>query len=464
MFETASRGGATSSVVFRSRVNGRENNEDSFAVFEITVGGTGHRLTVLTVADGMGGHEHGEDASREAIRRLALTLFERLAIDRAVNVVDALPAMTLAECGKVLLDGVAVASHHVRRMVEVNRWGRAGSTIVVAIVAGDEAIVSNLGDSPLFYRPARDGKLVQVTDDHTVAGALQRAGLITSEMARHHEGRSQLEFYLGMSRAPSAQPLYHLRLATDDVLLLCSDGIAGALTIAEIERILADASGLDAAADRLLASATEAGETDNQTVILWRHAATGAPCLPSGGVSRDVEVTQPEVLKQTSSPPVPRDVDSREAPEADAPTGSDITPLLPGAPPEHRSRRHGDVALPPSVPPPPPEIIRAAESRATPTVGRPTPGDEERRANRTSPLEPSTGPAAPPASLSPPVVTPDRLRQRQHDEPDPPGSSLLGVADEDEPASATNLDDVPQGQDFHPDEPPGKPPKEGFDR
>lgn len=113
------------------------------------------------------------------------------------------------------------ANAHVRRMVEANKWGKAGSTVVVAAIPGDAAVVANLGGSPLFPYQARSGQLREVTEDHTVAGVLLRAGMITPEMARYHEGRSRLEFYLGGANLVEEElrEKHYLRYVDDFVVL-----------------------------------------------------------------------------------------------------------------------------------------------------------------------------------------------------------------------------------------------------
>jgi protein phosphatase len=213
-------------LISRSETNGRGTNEDSFHACSIAPGFGRPPVSVLAIADGMGGHAHGEHVSREGIRKLCLSLFEALAIEPTLNRVVA-PPLDTRQVAKALGTAVRQASAHVRRMVETNRWEKAGSTIVAAAILGDSAVVANLGDSPLFHYRARSDRLVKVTENHTVAGALLRAGLITPEMALVHEGRSQLEFFLGAEELPREVPIAEVALERGDLLLLCSDGVTG---------------------------------------------------------------------------------------------------------------------------------------------------------------------------------------------------------------------------------------------
>lgn len=258
--------------VVRSETNQRENNEDSFALFSFRPEFTQPPLFILAIADGMGGHAYGEHVSHEALRKVSLSLFEQLSFERSVNRHSTIEPLDVDMIAKALWSALEQANVHVQRMVQANKWGKAGSTIVVAAILGSAVVVANLGDSPLFHYQAQRRQLIKVTEDHTVAGVLLRAGMITPEMARYHEGRSNLEFFLGSPNLPREAALRRLVLTPGDLVLLCSDGISGVLEPDQIAAILADSkTDLDGMADSLLQMSQEAGETDNQTLILWRY-------------------------------------------------------------------------------------------------------------------------------------------------------------------------------------------------
>lgn len=258
--------------VVYSKTNQREQNEDSFQIFALTPALGQKPLTIVAVADGMGGHAYGEYASRETLRKLSLSLFEQLTIESSLNCLTGAPPMTPDYLSQVLVKALEQANAHVQRMVESNKWGVAGSTVVVTAILDNMAVTVNLGDSPLFHYQASSRQLTKVTEDHTVAGVLLRAGMITPEMARYHQGRNRLEFYVGCPNLPPTTPVYQVPLATGDLLLLCTDGISGSLLLEEVAAILASSSsGLKGMAESLIQAARKAGETDNQTLILWSH-------------------------------------------------------------------------------------------------------------------------------------------------------------------------------------------------
>jgi len=292
-----------SQYVVRSEINQRENNEDSFQVFTLVPAPGRPPVVVLAVADGMGGHAHGEYVSREALHKVSLSLFEQLIAEPAINHLEVVPSIDADTLSQALMNALEQANAHVRRMVEANKWGKAGSTIVVAALLDNTAVVVNLGDSPLFHYQASSRQLTKVTEDHTVAGVLLRAGMITPEMARFHEGRSRLEFYLGGEELPKEAPQHRVVLASGDLLLLCSDGVNGAILQEQIAEILSDSSGdLERMADRLLQASLQAGETDNQTLILWRHMTSQGETVTEMTPTSRAFASQSEELFPPSSP------------------------------------------------------------------------------------------------------------------------------------------------------------------
>lgn len=260
-----------------SETNGRDNNEDSFIIFHVVPAGSQQMLTCLAIADGMGGHEHGEFASSEALRRFSRSLFEQLSLEPALNTLKegATPQELLESAVR---QAVVDTNAHVRRIIEANNWGQAGCTLVAALMSGDEVIVFNLGDSPLFRYSAVEAELHRITTDHNEAGVLLRAGLITKEMARVHEGRSRLVYFIGMEQLPTDLSLHKISLVPGDRLLLCSDGISGELPEEHLQARIGQAGvPLVNIAAQLMNDARSLGETDNQTIIIWQHPESLVP-------------------------------------------------------------------------------------------------------------------------------------------------------------------------------------------
>jgi serine/threonine protein phosphatase PrpC len=255
-----------------SEQNERDDNEDSFLVTFFLPRPEHPPMIVLALADGMGGLGHGEDASRETLRKFALTLFEQLVIAPSLNQQLAKPKVEADLLQHVLLDALDQVNQHILKLVEANHWEKAGSTIVAAVIADDQVVAVNVGDSPLYRFVERTGFLLRVTEDHTVAGALLRAGKITPAMARVHEGSLQLESYIGCRDLARERAAYRFQVSHNDLLLLCSDGISSSLSDDQIKEILAARGlSLESKAELLMKTALAGESTDNQTLILFRH-------------------------------------------------------------------------------------------------------------------------------------------------------------------------------------------------
>ena len=267
-----------------SEQNQRTGNEDSFLASCFYPFGSDKPLILLGIADGMGGHEHGADISREALRRMHLVLFEQLAVTPALNCLSLDFEFTTTQIKSALQGALNQTNTYIRRMIVSNKWGKAGSTLVLAALYDNQVWAVNLGDSPLYHYAPATLNLTQVTEDHTVAGVLLRAGVISPEIAKIHEGNGRLEFFIGQEQLPKCVTVHELTLAAQDLLLLCSDGISGVLSLENLQRIIGDAQLKGAAqtspqllAETICEAATDLGATDNQTLIIWQHQALAAP-------------------------------------------------------------------------------------------------------------------------------------------------------------------------------------------
>ena len=219
----------------------RRDNEDSHFV----------RAPLFVVADGMGGAQAGEVASRTAVEVFASGL-----PDGPGSVEERLAAM-VAEANARIHD---LASR------DEDRAGM-GTTLTAAYLDTTELAVAHVGDSRLYC--LRDGSLEQRTDDHSLVGELVRRGQLSPEEAEEHPQRSIITRALGPEGEVAVD--HHTWPARDgDVFLLCSDGLTSMVPDQKVEEILRGAPSLQAAARELVDAANAAGGRDNITVVLFR--------------------------------------------------------------------------------------------------------------------------------------------------------------------------------------------------
>jgi len=213
---------------------------------------------VFAVADGMGGHDGGDVASRiavEELRRLADDGYDPAAADRAV-----VEALERAQ--------ERITAYAEKRRAEGHR-SSPGTTAVGALLAETEGrpawLVLNLGDSRCYRLSL--GMLEQVSVDHSLVQHLVDSGEITRAEAAHHPERHVVTRALGGPEVPRPD-LFLLPLDAAPRLLLCSDGISGMLDDAVIAAVLRDLDDPEEAAERLVEEALHAGGRDNATAVV----------------------------------------------------------------------------------------------------------------------------------------------------------------------------------------------------
>jgi protein phosphatase len=242
----------------RGRV--RTHNEDCLAVEP--------RAGLAVVADGMGGHNAGEVASRMAVEIIvrgieaaAAELHSPLQPRRAESLIAELIERANArinECGRSRRD-----------------YAGMGTTVVMGLWYGRQVTVGNVGDSRLYR--LRAGRLEQLTRDHTLVQEQVELGWLTPDTARDSANRSILTRAVGSeSRVPADLVTYETM--RDDLYLLCSDGLTEMLTDSEIGEVLGRIeSGIQDGAEELVRQANERGGVDNISVVLVRVTDNGKP-------------------------------------------------------------------------------------------------------------------------------------------------------------------------------------------
>ncbi len=253
----------------------RDNEDNAFA-----------RAPVFVVADGMGGAQAGEVASK-----IAIEAFEQGLPDSGS------PEQRLA-------DRVREANRriHERSQTDHERAGM-GTTLTAAYLDDAAIAIAHVGDSRAYL--FRDGSLERLTEDHSLVEELVRQQKLTPEQAAEHPQRSIITRALGPEETVEVDTwTYPVRAG--DVLLLCSDGLTSMVSEARVAEILASAGSLTDAANALIDAANGAGGRDNITVVLFRLEdvggdGAGADDTTMVGVQEPVGATQGASSAPTAS-------------------------------------------------------------------------------------------------------------------------------------------------------------------
>ncbi|HEV3284124.1 MAG TPA: Stp1/IreP family PP2C-type Ser/Thr phosphatase [Solirubrobacteraceae bacterium] len=270
----------------------RRANEDSLLA----------RSPLFVVADGMGGAQAGEVASRIAVESF------RPGLEDSSKPEAALATLAIA------------ANSRIHELSHSNAEHAGMGTTLTAVYVGDsEVAIAHVGDSRAYC--LRAGELLRLTDDHSLVDELMRQGRLTPEEAVEHPQRSVITRALGPEGTVEVDTR-SFRARAGDVYLLCSDGLTTMLDEEEIAEVLRSHPVLRDAGETLIAKANEAGGRDNITVVLLRLEEVGSGASPGDGVEPGEHATMigvPAVAAPGPAPVTPRrprrpDASSRRAP------------------------------------------------------------------------------------------------------------------------------------------------------
>ena len=250
----------------------RTNNEDSFVVSDLTRSRWLHDMTsatavevqnrgvLLAVSDGMGGAQAGEVASALALHALRRSMTDATG--------DSAEAALRASVEKA----------NVRVYAHAQQSGREGmgATLTAVLFHGRHAYIAEIGDSRAYL--LRGARLVALTRDQSYVQHLLDAGTITRDEAETCEYKNVILQAVG-NRPNVVVALNRLSVCRYDRFLLCSDGLSGKVSDAEMQGILASATNVQTGCDTLVALALERGGEDNITAIVAELDGEGAPAL-----------------------------------------------------------------------------------------------------------------------------------------------------------------------------------------
>jgi serine/threonine protein phosphatase PrpC len=259
----------------------REHNEDNFYIpgrtltrqWRVEGGPGGHDgdggegdgpsefgpANLFVVADGMGGQLAGEKASEMAVEIIPRELARRLGTDA--------PDDDRALRGAIR-ESVAIANQDILSLSSIaTEYANMGTTVVLALFRKDRAYITGIGDSRAYR--LRNGKLEQLTKDHSLADALGEAGTIAREEVATHKFKNVLYLYLGCKDAlEGPEEVRVLDVRPGDRFLLASDGLTGVVKDDQLAKVLREVDDPQEAAQRLVDQALANLSKDNVTCLV----------------------------------------------------------------------------------------------------------------------------------------------------------------------------------------------------
>ncbi len=240
----------------------REHNEDAIFSLNSIISDENTQLPfgLFIVADGMGGHLHGELASGAAVRAVAENITRRL-VPSLIGLDNEPQNESLQE---VMENAVRDAQQAVLR-----RAPDGGTTITAALLIGEQVTLAHVGDSRAYFLYP-DGRLQVMTHDHSYVKRLVDLGQLTEEQAKFHPQKNVLYQALGQLGPFKPDIITHM-IPHPGYLVLCSDGLWGVVSDVEMIKIINSATSPSDACQKLVDAANAAGGPDNISVIVVQY-------------------------------------------------------------------------------------------------------------------------------------------------------------------------------------------------
>ncbi len=247
----------------------RELDEDSLLTLDLRTvqNSNGRSWGLFIVADGMGGHAAGEVASGLAIRGATEVVLSAY----LTPTLDSDAPYDEAQLKEIVRKAIQQANQYVLNEARA-RGNDMGTTITMALTAGDRAVIGNVGDSRTYY--VRDGQLKRISKDHSLVMRLVDLGQITEDDIYTHPQRNAVLRSLG-DKPDVEIDTFTLRLKPGDALFLCCDGQWEMTRDPQMNEIIQKHDDPQAACDALIAAGNTNGGEDNITSVLVRFESYG---------------------------------------------------------------------------------------------------------------------------------------------------------------------------------------------
>jgi serine/threonine protein phosphatase PrpC/tRNA A-37 threonylcarbamoyl transferase component Bud32 len=237
----------------------RQNNEDCGLAFDLKVWKESRieSYGLYVVADGMGGEQAGEVASKKAIDEISRIIW------------DSLNTASDVDCNHIVRTAIEKANKKIYLLAGDNpELSSMGTTVTLGLRQGRELYIGHVGDSRAYL--IRDDRILQLTEDHSLVSGLIKAGIITSEEAKTHPERGKIFRCLGSAPKVLIDTLKEksLELLNGDSLIFCTDGLVNHVGDDELLAEVSKANSTYDACSRLVTLANERGGEDNVTIVV----------------------------------------------------------------------------------------------------------------------------------------------------------------------------------------------------
>ncbi len=229
----------------------REKNEDSYYI--------SHDRRFFIIADGVGGCNSGDIASKTAVESVA-DFLKHYPLDH--NVDDEKVYQCLSTCiekvNKIIIE---LSNHHIG-------YKGMGTTIIILYTFLDKVFLAHMGDSRAYL--LRNGKVDQITEDHTIPAELYRKGKISLEEAENHPQRNVITKALGMIDPIEAE-MYKISLEKEDIMILCTDGLYEEVDEQEFVDLFSNKENIQQSCDVIVGLANSRESKDNITILALKN-------------------------------------------------------------------------------------------------------------------------------------------------------------------------------------------------
>lgn len=244
-------------IAYRTAIGERRtDNEDNVGTFTNQAG-----VNLAIIADGIGGNQGGDVASEMAVSHIG----------------HAFEATTLTDyetASDWLQEQIETENQTIReRSQQFEDLMGMGTTVVLTMIFQSAYLIGNIGDSRAYL--LREHQFTQITEDHSLVNELVKRGELSKQAAKVHPQKNVITRSLGIDKQVTID-LRYLKLAANDQILLCSDGLTNMVSDDQIQAVLETEQSLLAKCDQLIALANEAGGLDNITVVIIDNGSEGA--------------------------------------------------------------------------------------------------------------------------------------------------------------------------------------------